>query len=338
MSALVQSPKIRVVFGLMNFGPDVSTGARVTSLDEFNKCLSFFRQHGHEELDTARVYCRGAQEAFTASTNYKELDLRIATKAYPNNSGDHNPAALRATLMKSLAELNVDSVDVFYLHAADRSVPFAETLEECDKMHKEGLFKKLGLSNLAAFEVAEIMGLCRENGWVYPSLYQGKYNALHRSLEKELIPACHRYGLDVVVYNPLAAGLFSGKYNSDEVPKDGRFSGPENSMGSMYRARYFKDASFEALRIINSVAEKNGLTLVEIALRWLVHHSALNIGPGGQDGVVIGVSHYEQLESNLRDLGKSPLPEGVLDALDQAWAVTAATEGNYWHGKLEYDY
>ena len=140
------------------------------------------------------------------------------------------------------------------------------------------------------------------------------------------------------MYNPLAAGLFSGKYNSDEVPKDGRFSGPENSLGSMYRARYFKDASFEALRIINAVAEKNGLTLVEIALRWLVHHSALNVGPGGQDGVVIGVSHYEHLESNLRDLGKSPLPEGVLDALDQAWAVTAATEGTYWHGKLEYDY
>jgi diketogulonate reductase-like aldo/keto reductase len=67
----------------------------------------------HEELDTARVYCRGAQEAFTAFTNYKELDLRIATKAYPNNSGDRNLAALRATLMKSWAELNVDSVDVF---------------------------------------------------------------------------------------------------------------------------------------------------------------------------------------------------------------------------------
>jgi aflatoxin B1 aldehyde reductase len=47
-------------------------------------------------------------------------------------------------------------------------------------MHKEGLFKKLGLSNLAALEVAEITGLCRENGWVYPSLYQGKYNALRK--------------------------------------------------------------------------------------------------------------------------------------------------------------
>jgi aflatoxin B1 aldehyde reductase len=162
----------------MNFGPDASTGARVTSLDEFNKCLSLFQNFGYEELDTARVYCRGAQEAFTESTNYRKLGLRIATKAYPNSAGDHKPAALRATLEKSLAELKVDSVDVFYLHAADRSVPFAETLEECDKLHKEGLFQKLGLSNFAAFEVAEIMGLCRENGWVYPSIYQGKYNVL----------------------------------------------------------------------------------------------------------------------------------------------------------------
>lgn len=164
----------------MNFGVDASTGARVTSLDEFNRCLSVFHSSGNSELDTARVYCRGTQEAFTASTIYRELGLRIATKVYPNSPGDHKPRALRATLEKSLKELQRDSVDVFYLHAADRSVPFAETLEECNNLHREGLFRKLGLSNFAAFEVAEIVGLCRENGWIAPSIYQGKYNALRR--------------------------------------------------------------------------------------------------------------------------------------------------------------
>ncbi|KAM3064690.1 hypothetical protein ACMFMF_011826 [Clarireedia jacksonii] len=141
----------------------------------------------------------------------------------------------------------------------------------------------------------------------------------------------------MVVYNPLTAELFSGKYNNDKVPKDGRFIGPGNSMGSMYLARYFKDASFEVLRIINSLAEKNELMLVENVLKWFVHHSALNIKSGRHDGVVICVSRYEHLESNLRDLAKGPLPVGVLDALDQAWAVTAATEGPYWHRKLDYD-
>jgi aflatoxin B1 aldehyde reductase len=142
----------------------------------------------------------------------------------------------------------------------------------------------------------------------------------------------------VVVYNPLAAGLISGKYNSAEIPTEGRFSGLENSMGSMYRARYFKDASFEALRILDPVAQKYSLTLVELALRWIVYHSALNIKSRGQDGVVIGVGSYGQLESNLKDLGKGPLPEEVVSALNEAWTVTAATEATYWHGKLEYNY
>ncbi|EFR01081.1 aflatoxin B1 aldehyde reductase member 2 [Nannizzia gypsea CBS 118893] len=338
MSVSAQPPKRRVILGLMTFGTDASVGARVTSLDEFNKCLSLFHSYGHGELDTARVYCRGSQEAFTAKTRFQELGLSIATKVYPNNVGDHKPEALRETFKKSLLELQVGSVDVFYLHAADRTTPFAETLAECDKLHREGLFQRLGLSNFAAFEVAEIVRLCRENGWVSPSIYQGKYNALHRSLEKELIPACRRYGIDVVVYNPLAAGLFSGKYKNAEVPNEGRFSGPENSLGSLYRARYFKDATFEALRIIEPAATKHGLSLLEVAFRWIVHHSALNISDGGRDGVVIGVASCEQLEGNLKDLEKGPLPHEVIEALDAAWAVTAATEANYWHGKLEYAY
>ena len=57
------------------------------------------------------------------------------------------------------------------------------------------------------------------------------YNAITRSIEAELIPACRRYGLDIVVYNPVAGGLFSGKYKTDEVPQDGRFS---EAFGSEY--------------------------------------------------------------------------------------------------------
>jgi len=66
------------------------------------------------------------------------------------------------------------------------------------------------------------------------------YNAITRSLEKELIPACKRYGLDVVVYNPIAGGLFSGKYKANEIPKEGRYSDAVGRMGEMYRKRYCK--------------------------------------------------------------------------------------------------
>ena len=69
-------------------------------------------------------------------------------------------------------------MDIFYLHAADRSVPFEVTLEECTKLHKEGKFVQLGLSNFTAFEVAEIVIMCKERGWVRPTIYQGMYNAI----------------------------------------------------------------------------------------------------------------------------------------------------------------
>lgn len=162
---------------------------------------------------------------------------------------------------------------------------------------------------------------------------------LARSLEQETIIACHRYGLDVVVYNPLAGGLFSGKIKSGEVPKEGRFSEQWGGGGAMYRKRYFKDATFDALKLVEEAAKKHNLTLLEIALRWVVHHSALKLAnKGGNDGVIIGVSSFEQLEGNIRDLEKGPLPEDVVKTLDEAWLIAKPTTPNYWHLDLEYKY
>ncbi|KAJ9294386.1 hypothetical protein DTO271G3_6961 [Paecilomyces variotii] len=335
---ITQQLKPRVILGLMTFGPDESTGARVTNFDDFTKCLDYFQQQGYNEIDTARVYVGGKQEAWTREAKWKERGLTLATKWYPRNPGDHKPNVVRTQLETSLKELGTDTVDIFYLHAADRSVPFSETLEAVNQLHKEGKFVQLGLSNFTAFEVAEIVTMCNERGWVRPTIYQGMYNAITRSIETELIHACRRYGMDIVVYNPLAGGLFSGKIKSkDMVPQDGRYSDKAKS-GEMYRKRYFKDATFEALKTIEPVVEKHGLTMLETALRWLRHHSALNIKDGGRDGIIIGVSSLSQLESNLRDIEKGPLPEEVVEALDQAWLITKPTTANYWHLDLKYTY
>lgn len=163
-------------------------------------------------------------------------------------------------------------------------------------------------------------------------------NAITRSLESEVVVACHRYGIQVVVYNPIAGGLFSGKIKSAEVPASGRFSEISAAQGANYRKRYFKDATFDALRIIEPAVEKAGLTMVETGLRWCVHHSTLNVATGGGDGIIIGISSLEQLQTNLRDLEKGPLPDEVVKALDEAWLVTKATTTNYWHLDLKYTY
>ena len=231
---------------------------------------------------------------------------------------------------------------ILYLHCPDRGTPFAETLSALNTAHQAGKFVQLGLSNFTAAEVAEVVLTCKYNGWVRPTVYQGMYNAITRGLEAELVPACRRYGLDIVVYNPLAGGLFSGKIKSADMEgavEGGRFDG-STRLGVMYRGRYFRDSTFDALRVVEEAVEKHeGLTMIETALRWMVHHSKLRIGEGrGNDGIIIGISSFALLDGNLDAIEKGPLPDDVVEALDRAWRIAKADAPNYWHKELEYSY
>lgn len=186
--------KPRVILGLMTFGPpgSESKGARITTLDDYNKNLDYFQKQGYNELDTARTYIAGDQEAFTREAKWKDRGFTLATKCYPVQPGAHSPENLRASLEKSLKELGTDSVDIFYLHAPDRSVPFEDTLKAADDLFKEGKFSQLGLSNFASWEVAEIWNIANERGLIKPTIYQAMYNAITREIETELVPALRK--------------------------------------------------------------------------------------------------------------------------------------------------
>ncbi|KAH6988322.1 aflatoxin B1 aldehyde reductase member 2 [Ilyonectria sp. MPI-CAGE-AT-0026] len=327
----------RIILGLMTVGPEKDKGARITSLDEFNDCLDLFQKRGYHEVDTARLYVGGKQEAFSKDARWKERGLSMATKWYPMGQGSHRAEIVKAKCEESLRELGTDSVDIFYLHAPDRSTPFAETFKALDDLHRQGKFKRLGLSNFSAFEVAEVVTLCNERGWVRPTIYQGIYNAITRGIEGELIPCCRRYGIDVVIFNPLAGGFLAGKYKSSDTPAEGRFSDKSSLQGQMYRSRYFKDTKFQALDILTPVVEKHNLTMASVALRWVVHHSDLKI-LDGNDGIITGFSSLDQLGRNLDDLEGGPLPDEVVKALDDSWFICKQDTDNFWHGKLEYGY
>ena len=232
--------KPRVILGLMTFGKDESAAARITDVNEFGRVLDRLQERGYNELDTARAYVDGTQEAFTREARWKERGFTLATKIkYPAQPGDNVPAKVEESLETSLKELGTDCVDVssiapppppipplgpflpislnndpdpyrqiLYLHCPDRATPFAETLEAVDRLHKAGKFVRLGLSNFTAAEVAEVVMTCKYKGWVRPTVYQAMYNAITRGIEAELVPACRRYGIDIVIYNPIAGGLF----------------------------------------------------------------------------------------------------------------------------------
>jgi aflatoxin B1 aldehyde reductase len=221
-------------------------------------------------------------------------------------------------------------VDLWYLHAPDHAVPYESTLREVNSLHEQGFFRRLGISNYAAWEVAQICEICARNGWKKPDVYQGIYNALHRTVEDELLPCLRKYGIEFYEYNPLAGGFLTDRYQrdvSDPKHEGARFD-PNTSQGAAYRQRYWNDASFDALDIIRPLATKLGMTTAEAALRWVNHHSAMKKEHG--DTIIIGASSAEQLEENLTSLDKGPLPEEMVKAFDEGWKITKATVKPYF--------
>ena len=234
--------------------------------------------------------------------------------------------------MRSLKALQAEKIDMWYLHGPDRTTPFEETLHEVDKLHKDGYFTRFAISNYMAWEVAQICELCDRHGWIMPSVYQGVYNALFRTVEPELFPCLRHYGMAFYNYNPLAGGYLTGRYHREDetgdMEKGSRFE-PNSWQGKGHRARYWNEEFFDALDILRPVAQKHGLTEAECTLRWMTHHSMLKREYG--DAVVIGASSTKHLEENLVDLEKGPLPDEVVQALDAGWEKTRATAGRYWH-------
>ena len=222
----------------------------------------------------------------------------------------------------------------------DRSIPFATTLEAVDKLHKAGKFKRLGLSNYTAFEVAEIATTCALRGLVRPTIYQALYNCLFRNIEEELIPACRRYGIAIDAYSPTGGGFLAGTITSvDADPGQGRYA-KGRPMEHLTRGRYLRPGIIEGARIIREASERAGIPPLEVAMRWIAHHSALRgRNRGGSDGVVIGFSSLEQLRQNLDALEKGgPLGEEVLKALENAWRAAKPDADVYWQLPLVYGY
>ncbi|KAH9842788.1 Aldo/keto reductase [Rhodofomes roseus] len=320
------STRVPLIFGTMTMGEQGKNGVRTSDLGECQEIIDVLFKHGHRELDTARMYAEGTTEPLLAKLKFPS-DATVDTKVYPSNPGDHSPEKLRAIFQTSLKLLSPLKSRVLYLHAPDRSVPFEETLHEVNELYKQGLFQIFGLSNYASWEVAEIVNICKAKGYVQPKIYQAMYNAVTRDMEAELVPCCRKFGLRIVVYNPLAGGFFAGKVATPDTdaPTGGRFD-PNSKMGAMYRARYLKGGYFEALNYLKPIAEKHNLRLTEIALRWCQHHSVLT----PTDGVILGASSAAQLEQNCADSEKGPLPEEIIKALDQARLIVGAEAPPYW--------
>jgi aflatoxin B1 aldehyde reductase len=297
-----------------------------------------FQKHGHNEIDTARVYGNGSSEEILSELDWQKRGLVMDTKLYPNFGGPmvqheqytHKPEHVRKGLMNSLRALKCNKVDMFYLHGPDRKTPFEDTLREVDKLYREGYFNRFGISNYMSWEVAKICEICEKHGWIKPTVFQGIYHALQRSIEAELFPCLRHYGISLYAFQPLAGGFLTGRYkrSQNEFEPGSRFD-PNIAQGALHHGRYWNDSYFDAMDIIHSAAANHGLTDAEVALRWLEHHSEVKNELG--DAIIVGASSIKHLEENLADLEKGPLPEDVVQALETAWLKAKAIAPKYWH-------
>jgi aflatoxin B1 aldehyde reductase len=218
---------------------------------------------------------------------------------------------------------------MFYLHGPDRKTPYEQTLREVNKLYQEGRFDYFGLSNYMSWEVAEICEICHRNNWIKPTVYQGVYHALQRSIESELFPCLRNYGISLYAFQPLAGGFLTGRYVRHQTVFDpeSRF-GSNNGQAQVHKAKYWNDSYFESLELLKTAVEGHGLTLAEVALRWLKHHSELK--KDLNDAIIVGASSAKQLENNLLDLEKGPLPDALVSVLDQAWSHCKGSAAAYY--------
>ncbi|KAE8353483.1 NADP-dependent oxidoreductase domain-containing protein [Aspergillus coremiiformis] len=330
------------VFGSMTLGKAGVEGVRVSSVEEAGAILDVFQAHGHKEVDSARLYGAGSTEELLGQLNWAERGLIMETKLYPSAgkhmggmsvlSYRHTPEDLRRGLMESLKALGTEKIDMWYLHGPDRKTPFEETFREVNKLHQEGYFKRLGISNYMSWEVAQICEICERNGWIKPTVYQGIYSAIHRAIEPELLPCLRYYGIALYSFQPLAGGFLTSRYRRDmsaEEHEPGSRFDPKRWQGNLHRGRYWNEFYFDALDIIRPVAKKFELTEAECALRWLCHHSGMEREKG--DAIIVGASSAAQLEQNLTDMEKGPLPEEMVEALDAAWLRVKGVVPKYFH-------
>lgn len=342
---IVPIPKLYL--GTMTFGwSQASSKVNATiALEMMKRFIQFQNDTLHVSkhyIDTARIYAGGKTEYILGSnlpaiqTETKDNDtmttICIGTKAHPSQSMGLSREGIQEQFQASLASMKVDSVEEFYLHQPDTENSLLDSLKIAHEFVVEGKVKIIGMSNYHVSEVKRAFELCEEYKLTKPKVYQGLYNPLNRLVEEELIPLLKQNECAFVAYNPLAAGFLTGKHKRSDMEdgnkgvQKGRFKNNPN-----YLPRFFTHDNFDALDIIESACEKEGIPLVEATFRWLLRHSALY----ENDGIVLGFSSMIHLEENLKACHvaatSGPLSSSLLQAFDDAWAITKKGKAfPYW--------
>ncbi|MCW2805844.1 MAG: Aryl-alcohol dehydrogenase [Propionibacteriaceae bacterium] len=303
----------RLTLGTMTFGDETPEEAAFTQLDTFCEA-------GGTLIDTADVYTAGESESIIGRWLHarpgRRREVVIATKGrFPT---DNSPTGvglsrrhLSDALDASLRRLQVDTIDLYQMHAWDPYTPIEETLRFVDDAVRAGKIHYFGLSNFTGWQIAQTAERARAAGLTAPVTLQPQYNLLVRDIELEIIPASEEYGLGLLPWSPLGGGWLTGKYQRDVRPTGSTRLGenPERGMEA-YDRRNSVERTWDVIDAVRTVAEQRGDSMAQVALAWLVDQPAVT-------SVIMGARTQEQLEQNLAAAGVH-LSEEELDLLSNA--------------------
>ena len=258
ITSLNGAPISRYAFGTMQFG---GTASERDSAEMFEDC----RAAGITHFDTAYLYTDGRSEEILGTLAAPHRDnLVIATKVgYRGGAGAEN---LQSQFDVSRKRLNMDHVDILYLHRFDADTPIEETLETFAQFKADGKISHVGLSNFAAWQVVKAAWAASKLGLPI-SVLQPMYSLVKRQAEVEILPMCADLGILAATYSPLGGGLLTGKYSAKDA--EGRLATDER-----YAARYDVGWMHKTAVQLTELATARGLHPATLAAAWVAKHSA----------------------------------------------------------------
>jgi aryl-alcohol dehydrogenase-like predicted oxidoreductase len=312
----------------MNHRPLARTGVQVSPLclgammfggwgnpdhDDSIKIIHRALDAGINFIDTADVYSRGESEEIVGKALAgRRDDVVLATKVHgtmgddPNQFGNSRRWIIRE-VEDSLRRLKTDYIDLYQIHRPEPGTDIEETLGALSDLVHQGKVRYLGSSTFPASQIVEAQWAARERGLERFVCEQPPYSLLARAVEADVLPTCLRHGMGVIPWSPLAGGWLSGKWRKGA-------DAPQSTRAERMPARYdlsdpANQRKLEAADALGKLADEAGMTLIQMALAFVINHPAVT-------AAIIGPRTMEQLESQL-GAEEVVLDAALLDRIDE---------------------
>lgn len=258
-------------------------------------------------VDTADFYSRGESEEIVGKALKGRRDnIVVATKAHlpmgddPNQQGNSRRWITRA-IEDSLRRLQTDYIDLYQIHRPAPDTDIEETLSALTDLMRAGKIRAIGSSTFPASEIVEAQWVSEKRGLARFRTEQPPYSILNRGIEREVLPACQRYGMGAIVWSPLAMGMLTGRYRKGQPM-------PESARAQRFPRQMSDERRLDAIERLIPVAEEAGMSLTHMAMAFAVAHP-------GVTSAILGPRRMEHLDGLLAGAGIA-LSDEVLDKID----------------------